>query len=80
MRKRVCQIAVGDLNGKIYSSTRTEGVYVGDRDYYIEAINGKTKLSGPFISRTDGDSIFVLSKPVFNDSEVVGVLHLEPVY
>lgn len=67
-------IAIGDLNGRIYSSLRTEGVYVGDRNYYIEAINGKTKLSGPFISRTDGDSIFVLSKPVFNDSEIIGVV------
>ena len=67
-------IAVGDLKGYIYSSSRPEGVYVGDRDYYLGALQGETVLSGPFESRADGQSVFVLSKPVINDAKVVCVV------
>ncbi|AOR24184.1 methyl-accepting chemotaxis protein [Clostridium taeniosporum] len=50
-------------------------VDINDRDFYIEAMKGKSYISKPFISRIDNKVIVALSTPIkSDDGSVIGVL------
>ncbi|ACD53977.1 MULTISPECIES: methyl-accepting chemotaxis protein [Clostridium] len=50
-------------------------VDINDRDFYIEAMKGKSYISKPFISRINNKLIVALSAPIKSeDGDVIGVL------
>ena len=62
--------------GTVEASTENmgEGQNRSDREYYREAILGKSSVQGPLITRTKGYYAFFLGEPVFVNGEVSGVL------
>lgn len=71
---RFRRLSIADAQG---NSVTTDGVelYIGDRDYFIDAMQGKTSISDPIESRADGTMVIVFSVPIINDGEVKGVLY-----
>lgn len=71
---RFRRLSIVDTEG---NSVTTDGVelYVGDRTYFIDAMQGKTSISDPIESRVDGAMVIVFSVPVINDDKVAGVLY-----
>ena len=62
--------------GTVEASTENmgEGQNRSDREYYREAMLGKSSVQGPLITRTKGYYAFFLGEPVFVNGEVSGVL------
>ncbi len=62
--------------GTVEASTESEGIGQNrsDREYFQEAMLGKSSVQGPLITRTKGYYAFFLSEPVFVNGEVAGVL------
>lgn len=62
--------------GTVEASTESmgEGQNRSDREYYREAMLGKSSVQGPLITRTKGYYAFFLGEPVFVNGEVSGVL------
>ena len=64
---------ISDKNGTIYYADGTS-IFVGDRDWYIEAIKGKNFISEPLISRTTGELKIIFSVPIYDDEHnILGV-------
>lgn len=63
---RIIRLDFCDMNGIRYSGKNL--LNIGDRDWYKKAINGKTVLSEPIVSRLDGSLVFVGAAPVYDDN------------
>jgi diguanylate cyclase (GGDEF)-like protein len=50
----------------VVDSSGNIGVYVGDRDYFLEAKQGRTAISGVLSNRASGTPICIVSAPVTN--------------
>ena len=71
---RFRRLSIVDTQG---NSVTTEGaeLYVGDRQYFIDAMQGKPAISDPIESRVDGTMVIVFSVPFLNGDNVEGVLY-----
>jgi methyl-accepting chemotaxis protein len=74
-------LLVADKSGVFYSRTwrggsniTTEGGNISDRLYFKEAMNGKTVISDPVISKVTGKPVIVVAAPIYKDSRIIGVV------
>lgn len=63
-----------DLNGDTIYRTDKTSINVADRDYFKNALNGKTSFSEPVISKASGNIVFVVASPVLDGGKVIGVI------
>lgn len=72
----VDSLAFLNKDGIVEASTENmgEGQDRSDRDYFREAMLGKSSVQGPLITRTKGYYAFFLSEPVFVNRQIAGVL------
>jgi len=73
--KRMGSIKLGivDKNGDA-KNTDGNGASIKDRKFFQDALAGKSNVSDPIISKTDGSLVVVYAVPIKNNDEVVGVL------
>jgi len=73
--KRMGSIKLGivDKNGDA-KNTDGNGASIKDRKFFQDALAGKSNVSYPIISKTDGSLVVVYAVPIKNNDEVVGVL------
>lgn len=73
-RNGFARMSIADLSG---NSLTTEGVrlYVGDRDYFKLAKEGKKNISDPLVSRVDNTLSITLAVPIISDDDIIGVLY-----
>jgi methyl-accepting chemotaxis protein len=71
------RIALIDDKGIIVASTATEsiGQNFGDRDYFKAAMQGKTFISPPMLSRVSGRGVIITAAPVRLDGKIVGIAY-----
>jgi len=71
------RIALLDTAGIVVASTALAsiGQNFGDRDYFREAIKGKTFLSQPLKSRVSGEGVLIAATPVMHGNEIMGVIY-----
>ncbi len=70
-------IGVADANGEIIASSdeATIGtIKINDRDYFQQAMQGETFVSGVVESRATGKPVFMISAPIKEQDTVAGVL------
>ena len=68
------RVSYTDVNGASYTS-ENEDLYIGDRQYFIEALQGKRAISDPLQSKVNGTWMIVYAIPVFNsERKVIAVL------
>jgi diguanylate cyclase (GGDEF)-like protein len=70
-------IFFADINGKVLIDATDENpmLYVGDRSYFVQAMNGENYISEVVLSRKDGNPIFIISSPVYSeDDEIIGAV------
>lgn len=73
-RKSYVVLGISDDNGNA-RTTAGDSIFIGDRDYFSEARNGKTTISGSLESRIKGSGkITVYAVPIYKDQQVTGVL------
>jgi methyl-accepting chemotaxis protein len=66
-------MAIVDKDGNImYTDGKTSNIK--ERPYFQKAISGKSNVSDPIVSKTDGALVVVYAVPIKNNNEVVGVL------
>ncbi|UTD05794.1 methyl-accepting chemotaxis protein [Treponema denticola] len=71
--KTIEYFGISDKNGMIHYADETS-IFVGDRDWYKEAIKGKNFISEPLISRTTGELQIIFSVPIYDDEHnILGV-------
>jgi methyl-accepting chemotaxis protein len=64
-------------DGEVLYSTEGSGVpNLSDRQYFIDAMNGKTVITDALISRVSGHVVVFFATPIYdkNDEEIVGVM------
>ena len=61
--KTIEYFGISDINGIRYSADGYS-IFVGDREWYKEAIKGKNFISEPIISRTTGELQIIFSVPI----------------
>ncbi len=71
---RFRRLSIADTQGNSFT-TDSVVLYVGDRQYFIDAMQGKTSVSDPIESRADGSMVIVFSVPIINDDKVAGVFY-----
>lgn len=64
---------VGDLNGDVTSTDETKA-NAKDREFYQQALSGKSNISDVIFARIDKKMVIVISTPIKNNGETVGVL------
>ena len=69
------RLSIADLEGNAVS---TDGItlYVYDRDYFQNALNGEPSVSDPIKSRADGSMVIVFAAPIYDSDKVSGVLYV----
>lgn len=67
------QIGIADLNGAFKSSDGKIDV-LSDRDFYKKAMEGKSNVSEPFMSRSMKELHIAFSIPIKHENNVIGVL------
>ncbi|HZG86860.1 diguanylate cyclase [Paenibacillus sp.] len=70
---------LGDKNGVVIASSsptpESGSIRVADREYFIEAMQGKPAVSGTIVSRANGRFIIVAAAPVFDEAgRAIGVV------
>lgn len=67
---------VGPDGNTIYftDGSKEHQLFLGDRPYFKQAIQGETVFSDPLISRSTGRVVFVAAVPVKVDGKIVGVV------
>lgn len=71
--KTIEYFGISDINGIRYSADGYS-IFVGDREWYKEAIKGKNFISEPIISRTTGELQIIFSVPIYDDEHnILGV-------
>jgi methyl-accepting chemotaxis protein len=71
------RISLLDVKGKTVSSSTPSaiGQEFGDRDYFKNALQGRTFLSQPLQSRVSGKGVLIAATPVKKDGNIVGVAY-----
>ncbi|MGI6778464.1 MAG: methyl-accepting chemotaxis protein [Acetivibrionales bacterium] len=67
------RMGIADLNGSLTSSNGAVSD-IRDRQYFIDASNGKPSVSDPIISKVDGSVLVPLAVPIKNNDRVTNVL------
>lgn len=69
-------LAILNLQGKIVASSDPEhlGMDLSQRQYVRDALAGKASISEVLLSKASGEPIFVISEPLRNQGQVVGVI------
>lgn len=67
------RMGIADRDGEIRNTDGTTA-NIKDRKYFKDALSGKSNVSDPVISKTDGSIVIVYSVPIKNNNEIVGVL------
>ncbi len=62
-----------DPNGKSIATSNNKTLSLGDRDYFKQALQGKTVISQPLVSRDSGNVIIVIATPVISENKIIGV-------
>jgi methyl-accepting chemotaxis protein len=68
------RISIADSFGHSRTSDG-KTLYVGDRDYYKQAMAGKMNISAPILSRVDKRVAMVFAVPIRVGSKINGVLY-----
>ncbi|MDC7218479.1 MAG: methyl-accepting chemotaxis protein [Spirochaetales bacterium] len=73
-------IGVIDRSGIVRAHSNEDSVHslnLSDREYFQEALKGKTSLSKTITSKVTGMTIFVIASPIYNDgtNDIIGVLY-----
>jgi methyl-accepting chemotaxis protein len=63
-----------DLKGDTIYRTDKTSINVADRQYFIDALAGKTTFSEPVVSKASGNIVFVVASPVVEKGNVLGVI------
>ncbi|AEG61565.1 sensor domain-containing diguanylate cyclase [Desulforamulus ruminis] len=61
-------------DGWVKSGRKNNTIWVGDREYFKQAMVGKTFVSEVLISRSNNDPVITVATPVKNQGKIVGVL------
>ena len=71
---RYKRLSISDLEG---NSIATDGfrLNVKDREYFQNALKGKSSVSDPIKSRADGTMVLVFAAPIYDDGVLSGVLY-----
>ncbi|MDR3598198.1 methyl-accepting chemotaxis protein [Clostridium sp.] len=72
-RKGCIRIGIIDKNGDLKNSDGTTA-NVKDREYFQNALSGKSNVSDPVISKVDNTLNIVYAVPIKDNNEIVGVL------
>lgn len=72
--KGISQIYVMDESGMQIYKTSGELGDRSDREYFINALDGKGNYSSVIISGTTGKPIIVRAEPIYSNNEIVGVI------
>jgi methyl-accepting chemotaxis protein len=67
-------IGLYDLTGNSVYRTDKTSINVADRDYFKNALDGKTSFSEPVVSKATGNIVFVVASPVLEGEKVIGVI------
>lgn len=68
-------LAIVDINGNAYGTDNATGNRA-DRDYFKQVVSqGKTFISEPLISKTNGKISVIIAAPIKNNGQVQGVLY-----
>ncbi|WP_026506260.1 methyl-accepting chemotaxis protein [Butyrivibrio sp. NC3005] len=67
------RMAYIDLDGESLS-TNGKSQNLKDRNYFINALDGKTTVTDPSIGKSSGELLVFYGAPVMNDNKVIGVL------
>jgi methyl-accepting chemotaxis protein len=67
-------IGLYDLTGNSVYRTDKTSINVADRDYFKNALDGKTSFSEPVVSKATGNIVFVVASPVLDGKKVIGVI------
>ncbi len=67
------RMGIADLNGELTSSNGAVSD-ITTREYYQEALAGKTAVSDPIVSKVDGSVIIIYATPIKSGNQTVGVL------
>lgn len=68
------RISIADLDGNTVTNNGTK-LYIGDRDYFKEALAGALYVSDPMVSRIDNTIVIIFSVPILEKDKTVGVLN-----
>ena len=61
---------VASLDGWVPYSITGISVNIGDRDYFQEALKGKTVISDALISRASGNMVIIIASPVYEGDQI----------
>lgn len=65
---------ISDTNGD-YNTTLDASGNIADRDYFVEALNGKTAISDPVVSKSTGKTIIAIASPIRGENgDITGIL------
>ena len=67
-------VAVADAGGQQIVRTNGSCVAVADRDYFKEAMAGKTYVSNVLVSKSNGMRMVTISVPIKDGSNVIGIV------
>lgn len=67
------KMGIANTNGDIKYTDGKE-INIKDRDYFINALSGKSFVSDPLVSKADGSIVIVYSVPIKAGNKIVGVL------
>lgn len=67
------KLGIVDKNGEA-KNTDGKTAQIKDRVFFQNALAGKSNVSDPIISKTDGNVVVVYAVPIKNNNEIVGVL------
>ncbi len=69
-------IKMGGIVSKDGQSVQTDGskVNIKDRDYFKKAMEGKSAISEPTVSKVDGKVVIVYISPIKNGNDIIGAL------
>lgn len=74
MTNEFLRISIADIYGNSYT-TDGKTLYVGDRQYFIRALNGEKNVSDPITSRIDGAINVVFAVPVYSEDKITSVIY-----
>ena len=71
---KILELDVTDMRGYRHTVSG-QTVFVADREWFIQAKNGKPFISEPIVSRSDNNFVIVIAVPLNNDNNaIIGVL------
>lgn len=67
------RLTIADSQGNAIA-TGGERLFIGDREYFQQAMAGNPFVSEPLVSRIDGTMVIVFAAPIINEGKAVGIL------